>query len=107
MKNNNFSLKKLFSYFTKQKDGELFFQTRILDQYFWISIWINLGEFNEYPIKLIVGKNNIKKSEKYKTILMKSNLKEITTILLYFTIDNYQKIQFIKELSNLFDEPKQ
>ena len=38
---------------------------------------------------------------------MRSNLKEITTIFLDFTIDNHQKIQFIKELSYLFDEQKQ
>ena len=91
----------------KKDDGELFFKTRILDKYFWIPIWRNLGKFNGNPKVLRVEKNNIKKSEEYKKILMKCNLKEITTMMLDFTIDNHQKIQFITELSNLFDEPNQ
>jgi len=106
---NNTILESLYYYFfTKEKEkkeiGELLFQTRIWDKFYWIPIWRNLGNFKENPKKLKVNETNIEKSEKYKQILMQSNLKVITKIFLDLDINNDQKIEYINELSMIFDE---
>jgi hypothetical protein len=65
---NNTILESLYYYFfpkekEKKEIGELLFQTRIWNKFYWIPIWRNLGNFKENPKKLKVNETNIKKSE--------------------------------------------
>ncbi len=59
---NNYFLSSIINYFREKKEvGELFFQTRIFNELYWIPIWINLGQFKEKPKILDVKESSIQK----------------------------------------------